>query len=69
MLEQLVLVAGDVLQANRAQPLERRTEAGNRVTGTYNAKTHAFVMTWTSLISGGPFNGFTGYWHLTGKVS
>lgn len=42
---------------------------GNRVTGTYNAKTHVFVLTWTSLISGGPFNGFTGYWHLTGKFS
>lgn len=30
------------------------------VTGTYNAKTHAFVLTWTSGVVGGPFNGFTG---------
>jgi hypothetical protein len=36
------------------------------VTGTYNAKTHAFLLTWTSQVVGGPFNGFTGEWHLTG---
>jgi hypothetical protein len=36
------------------------------VTGTYNAKTHAFVLAWTSQVVGGPFNGFTGEWHLTG---
>jgi hypothetical protein len=36
------------------------------VTGTYNAKTHAFLLSWTSQVVGGPFNGFTGQWHLTG---
>jgi hypothetical protein len=36
------------------------------VTGTYNAKTHAFVLTWASAVVGGPFDGFTGYWHLQG---
>jgi hypothetical protein len=36
------------------------------VTGTYNSKTHAFVLTWASQIVGGPFNGFSGYWHLQG---
>jgi hypothetical protein len=36
------------------------------VTGTYNAKTHAFLLTWTSQVLGGPFNGFAGEWHLTG---
>jgi hypothetical protein len=36
------------------------------VTGTYDAKTHAFVLTWASQVVGGPFNGFTGYWHLQG---
>ena len=30
------------------------------ITGTYNAKTRAFVLTWTSQVVGGPFNGFTG---------
>jgi hypothetical protein len=36
------------------------------LTGTYNAATHAFVLTWTSQVVGGPFNGFTGDWHLSG---
>ncbi len=39
------------------------------LTGTYNASTHAFVITWTSQVVGGPFNGFTGYWHLTGTFA
>jgi hypothetical protein len=36
------------------------------LTGTYDATTHAFVITWASEVVGGPFNGFTGYWHLQG---
>lgn len=36
------------------------------LTGTYDATTHAFTLQWKSLIVGGPFNGFTGYWRLTG---
>ena len=36
------------------------------VTGTYDESTHAFVLTWASQVVGGPFNGFTGYWHLQG---
>jgi len=39
------------------------------LTGTYSSKTHAFVITWTSQIVGGPFNGFTGFWHLAGTFS
>jgi hypothetical protein len=39
------------------------------LTGTYNAKSRAFVITWTSQIVGGPFNGFTGSWHLAGKFA
>lgn len=38
------------------------------VTGTYNRRTKAFTITWYSAIVGGPFNGFTGYWHLQGHV-
>jgi hypothetical protein len=34
--------------------------------GSYNARTGAFVLQWTSLIKGGAFNGFTGFWHLQG---
>jgi hypothetical protein len=39
---------------------------GGQVTGSYNTQTHVYVLTWSSPISGGPFNGFTGSWHLTG---
>jgi hypothetical protein len=42
-------------------------QGSSKVRGNYNAKTHAYVLTWTSVISGGPFNGFTGYWRLQGK--
>ncbi len=42
---------------------------GNKVTGTYNAKTHAYVLTWSSLVHGGPFNGFTGFWRLQGTFT
>jgi hypothetical protein len=41
-------------------------QGSTSVTGRYNPKTHAFLLTWSSPISGGPFNGFTGSWHLQG---
>jgi hypothetical protein len=43
--------------------------SGSPATGTYNAKTRRFVLTWTSKVSGGAFSGFTGYWHLEGTFS
>ncbi len=43
------------------------TVSGSGATGTFDAKTGAFVLQWTSLIVGGPFNGFTGLWHLQGS--
>ena len=36
------------------------------VHGTYNATTGAFILEWTSTIVGGPFDDFTGSWHLAG---
>jgi hypothetical protein len=42
---------------------------GAAATGAYNARTKRFVLTWTSRISGGPFNGFSGFWHLEGTFS
>lgn len=39
-----------------------------RATGTYDSKTKKFTLDWTSLIVGGPFNSFTGVWHLEGVV-
>ena len=41
--------------------------AGSPATGTYNSKTKRFVLEWRSKVVGGPFNGFTGFWHLEGK--
>jgi hypothetical protein len=38
------------------------------VNGTYDKKTRKYEISWYSLIVGGPFNGFTGYWHLQGKL-
>lgn len=39
---------------------------GADATGTFDSATGAFVLHWTSRIVGGPFNGFTGLWHLEG---
>jgi len=39
------------------------------VSGTYNATTGAYSLTWASLIVGGPFNGFTGQWFLNGTFT
>ena len=38
-------------------------------TGTYDAKTGAYTLDWSSAIVGGPFNGFTGVWHLEGTFT
>jgi hypothetical protein len=35
-------------------------------TGTYDSGSKKFVLEWTSQIAGGPFNNFTGTWHLEG---
>lgn len=34
--------------------------------GAYNPKNRRYVLTWSSRIRGGPFNGFTGIWRLIG---
>ena len=36
------------------------------VTGTYDASTGRYTLEWASQIVGGPFNRFTGFWHLEG---
>jgi len=48
------------------KPTGKRPGLTEPLSGTYNAKTRAFVITWASQVVGGPFNGFTGYWHLAG---
>ena len=35
-------------------------------TGTFDPDTGAYTLDWSSEIAGGPFNGFTGIWHLEG---
>jgi hypothetical protein len=56
------------LYFNQGSPKPGGTHPGltRPLSGTYNGSTHAFVLTWTSQVVGGPFNGFTGYWHLAG---
>ncbi|MEA2143949.1 MAG: hypothetical protein QOI64_2379 [Solirubrobacteraceae bacterium] len=39
---------------------------GSPATGTYSSKSKRFVLEWRSKVVGGPFNGFTGFWHLEG---
>src|SRR4051794_36460481 len=34
--------------------------------GTYDPSSRKFTLDWKSRIVGGPFNGFTGVWHLAG---
>jgi hypothetical protein len=40
--------------------------SGERAQGTFDPASGAYTLEWTSTIVGGPFNGFTGVWHLTG---
>ncbi len=54
---------------NQGTPKPGKHPAGmaTPLRGLYNASNHAFVLTWTSRIAGGPFNGFTGVWTLEGS--
>jgi hypothetical protein len=63
--------AWNKLYFNQGSPKPNGSHPGltTPLTGTYNAKTHAFLITWTSQVVGGPFNGFTGFWHLAGTFS
>ena len=39
------------------------------VTGTYDEATGVYTLEWASQIVGGPFDGFTGVWHLEGTLA
>jgi hypothetical protein len=56
------------LSFNQGSPKPDGTSPGSTtpVSGTYDAATGHFVLQWKSLIVGGPFDGFTGSWHLEG---
>jgi hypothetical protein len=63
--------AWNKLYFNQGSPKPDGSHPGltKALTGTYNATTHAFVLIWSSQVVGGPFNGFTGYWHLAGTFT
>lgn len=54
---------------NQGAPKPDGSLPGNTraATGTYDAATGAFTLQWTSQVVGGPFDKFTGLWHLTGR--
>lgn len=53
---------------NQGSPKPDGSRPGNTVpvTGTYDAATGKYTLSWQSQIVGGPFNNFTGQWHLEG---
>jgi hypothetical protein len=53
---------------NQGSPKPDGSRPGNTTPakGTYDATSGRFTLEWTSQIVGGPFNNFTGQWHLTG---
>lgn len=55
-------------QFNQGSPKADGSSPGltSPVTGTYDKKTKEFTLKWSSQIVGGPFNDFTGVWHLEG---
>jgi len=57
---------GQSFNQGTPKPDGTRPAPTTAVSGTYDAATGAFVLTWRSLIVGGPFNGFSGKWQLAG---
>jgi hypothetical protein len=55
-------------QFNQGAPKPDGSMPGNTTepTGTYDAETGEYTLEWTSQITGGPFDTFTGVWHLEG---
>lgn len=53
---------------NQGSPKPDASKTGNTTgpTGTYDPSTHRYTLDWLSQIVGGPFNNFTGVWHLEG---
>ena len=55
-------------QFNQGGPKPDGSTSGNTTapSGTYDPATGKYTLEWTSQISGGPFDNFTGVWHLEG---
>lgn len=56
---------------NQGAPKPDGSLPGNTrpATGTYDPSTGAFTLSWTSQVVGGPFDKFTGQWHLAGQFT
>jgi hypothetical protein len=54
---------------NQGSPKPGGSSPGNTtpVTGVYNPSTGAYALQWSSQVVGGPFNGFSAFWNLTGR--
>jgi hypothetical protein len=54
---------------NQGSPKPDGSSPGNTtpVVGTYDAATGAYTLQWSSQVVGGPFNGFSAFWNLTGR--
>jgi hypothetical protein len=54
---------------NQGSPKPDGSDPGitHAATGSYNASTGAMTLSWTSEVVGGPFDKFTGSWHLVGR--
>jgi len=61
-------VAWNGQQFNQGAPKPDDTRPGltTDLTGTYDAATGRYMIEWVSQIVGGPFDGFSGIWHLEG---
>lgn len=64
-------VAWNQQHFNQGAPKPGGEEAGltSGPAGTYDADTGAYTLEWASQIVGGPFNNFTGVWHLEGTFA
>jgi len=61
-----VAYQGQHFNQGAPKPDGSRPGASMPVSGTYNPATKAFSIQWASTIVGGPFDKFTGVWHLEG---
>jgi hypothetical protein len=54
---------------NQGAPKPGSPDEPDAVSGTYDADSGAYTLDWTSTIAGGPFDGFSGIWHLEGTFT
>jgi hypothetical protein len=64
-------VAWNGQQFNQGSPKPDGSKPGitSDLAGTYDSVSGAYALDWASQIVGGPFNGFTGVWHLEGTFA